>query len=376
MLVGVAAAVDACLPVIEAALQLGAQLLLVHHGLFWSGVQMIAGGVFRKLKLAMDHDLAIYSAHRSLDVRPPSSSSKLGGFPRASSPCNTIHALSSASADATLGFDSDQTCERSAELALQRTVFCDTMIQVMKARTKIPPTQEMKRAPLVYCVSHCLLFTGLPREDIDTVAELGIVRNLGKGDYVFRQGDPCHGFYLVQRGSINLHRVVADGREKVIHIFRENESFAEGAMSMPGGYPADARAEEPTQLLMFGKAEFLGLLRQRPDLSLCMMGSLAAHNRLLLSKLEDLTSKDVESRLADWLLKRCQKPCADAPAEVRLTVTKRVLAAELGTAAETLSRALAHLRQLGLLDANGRQLVVPNLRELERFLQARITSYR
>ncbi len=66
----VAAAVDACLPVIEAAVQSGAQLLLVHHGLFWSGVQMTAGGVFRKLKLAMDHDLAIYSAHLPLDVHP------------------------------------------------------------------------------------------------------------------------------------------------------------------------------------------------------------------------------------------------------------------------------------------------------------------
>ncbi len=66
----VAAAVDACLPVIEAACSAGVDLLVVHHGLFWQGAQRIEGPLYRKLKLAMDHDLAIYSAHLPLDVHP------------------------------------------------------------------------------------------------------------------------------------------------------------------------------------------------------------------------------------------------------------------------------------------------------------------
>lgn len=66
----IVASVDACLPVIEEACSLGADLLVVHHGLFWQGAQRIEGAVYRKLKLAMDHDLAIYSAHIPLDVHP------------------------------------------------------------------------------------------------------------------------------------------------------------------------------------------------------------------------------------------------------------------------------------------------------------------
>lgn len=66
----VAAAVDACLPVIEQACASGVNLLVVHHGLFWQGVQRIEGALYRKLKLAMDHDLAIYSAHLPLDRHP------------------------------------------------------------------------------------------------------------------------------------------------------------------------------------------------------------------------------------------------------------------------------------------------------------------
>ena len=66
----IAAAVDACLPVIEQACAAGVNLLVVHHGLFWQGAQRIEGALYRKLKLAMDHDLAIYSAHLPLDVHP------------------------------------------------------------------------------------------------------------------------------------------------------------------------------------------------------------------------------------------------------------------------------------------------------------------
>ncbi|MEM9281486.1 MAG: Nif3-like dinuclear metal center hexameric protein [Verrucomicrobiota bacterium] len=66
----VAAAVDASLPVIHEACRRGVDLLVVHHGLFWQGAQKIEGAVYEKLKTAMDHDLAIYSAHIPLDVHP------------------------------------------------------------------------------------------------------------------------------------------------------------------------------------------------------------------------------------------------------------------------------------------------------------------
>ena len=66
----IVAAVDACLPVVKAAIEREADLLVVHHGMFWSGAQPITGSLFEKLKLAMDHGLAIYSSHIPLDVHP------------------------------------------------------------------------------------------------------------------------------------------------------------------------------------------------------------------------------------------------------------------------------------------------------------------
>ena len=66
----IGAAVDASLPVFEKAIAEGVDLLVVHHGLFWQGAQKITGSHYRKLKLAFDHNLAVFSVHIPLDVHP------------------------------------------------------------------------------------------------------------------------------------------------------------------------------------------------------------------------------------------------------------------------------------------------------------------
>src|SRR5690606_3629013 len=66
----VAAAVDASLPVVEAAVAQGADLLVVHHGMFWQGARPVTGAFYRKIRTAIEGGLAIYSAHLPLDVHP------------------------------------------------------------------------------------------------------------------------------------------------------------------------------------------------------------------------------------------------------------------------------------------------------------------
>src|SRR5215472_59388 len=66
----IAAAVDASLRTIEGAIAADANFLIVHHGLFWSGVQPIVGGRYERLRLLIEHDIAVYSAHLPLDLHP------------------------------------------------------------------------------------------------------------------------------------------------------------------------------------------------------------------------------------------------------------------------------------------------------------------
>jgi len=64
----VVSAVDASLPVIRKAVESGADLLVVHHGMFWQGAKPLTGAFYEKVKLAMDGGMGIYSAHIPLDI--------------------------------------------------------------------------------------------------------------------------------------------------------------------------------------------------------------------------------------------------------------------------------------------------------------------
>lgn len=66
----VAAAVDASEQTIREAARRGCRLLLVHHGLFWDGAGPIQGRRYRRLKLLIENDMAVYSAHLPLDAHP------------------------------------------------------------------------------------------------------------------------------------------------------------------------------------------------------------------------------------------------------------------------------------------------------------------
>jgi CRP/FNR family transcriptional regulator, dissimilatory nitrate respiration regulator len=227
---------------------------------------------------------------------------------------------------------------------------------------------DLKMAAIVNSLRSCQLFAGLPPADLNEIASFTNVKAVRKGEYLFHQGHPTLGFYIVQQGAINVHRVNAVGKEQVIHVFRAGESFAEATLASNAGYPGDARAVEASQVLLIQKAAFLDLLKHRPELALRMLGSMSVHLRVLVGQLEDLTLKDVETRLANWLVKRCPHPDQSKPVQVELTMTKRVLAAELGTVSETFSRTLAKFREKNLVGVKGKTITVLNPSKLLELL--------
>jgi dinuclear metal center YbgI/SA1388 family protein len=66
----IAAAVDVSRRTIDGVLERRANLLLVHHGIFWGGVQPITGVVYDRLRRLITNDVAVYSSHLPLDAHP------------------------------------------------------------------------------------------------------------------------------------------------------------------------------------------------------------------------------------------------------------------------------------------------------------------
>ena len=112
---------------------------------------------------------------------------------------------------------------------------------------------------------------------------------------------------------------------------------------------------------------FLEFLQQKPEVALCLLRSMSGHLCRLIDLLDDLTLKDVKTRLARWLLRRCPDPESAEPCTFQLKTTKRLLAAKLGVASETLSRAAARFRARNLPVIKGRTVTLPCPTKLARF---------
>ena len=66
----VAAAVDFSSRVVAAAVQEKADLIVLHHGMFWSGLKPITNAAYARLRMLIDNDIAVYSSHLPLDRHP------------------------------------------------------------------------------------------------------------------------------------------------------------------------------------------------------------------------------------------------------------------------------------------------------------------
>jgi dinuclear metal center YbgI/SA1388 family protein len=67
---GVASAVDFSTRAIEGTIEAGANLLIVHHGMFWNGMGQLRGPAYRRLRLLFENNVAVYSSHLPLDRHP------------------------------------------------------------------------------------------------------------------------------------------------------------------------------------------------------------------------------------------------------------------------------------------------------------------
>src|SRR5437879_2175367 len=126
---------------------------------------------------------------------------------------------------------------------------------------------ELRQTAIANTLRRCELFADMPADALNGVAGITVRKSLAKGEYLFMEGAPVRGFYVVQKGAVKLHRLNPQGQEQVFHIVRPTECFAEESILSGAGYPADASATEDSTILLVQRTEFLGLLKHQPELA-------------------------------------------------------------------------------------------------------------
>lgn len=216
------------------------------------------------------------------------------------------------------------------------------------------------------------LFEQLTVEQRARVLAAGHERTLARGEIVFHEGEQAEALFVVLSGQVKLVRYSPKGRELLLHLVHPGQTFAEAALFSGNTYPATAEVMEPSHVWSLPRAALADLLREGPELALAMLGSVSMWTRKLASKLELLTQRRVEERVALYLIARAGPGEIQPGDTIQLAEARNLIAAQCGTAPEVLSRTFRRLEEDGILEAAPHHVTVVDpdkLRSLAEWLE-------
>lgn len=222
------------------------------------------------------------------------------------------------------------------------------------------------------------LFAHLDDDQLARLAGVAQPRMLGADETLFLQGDEADAFYLLAAGRLKVFKLLRDGRTATVRHVEEGQTFAEAALFQET-YPSSTETITDCLVYRFDKPQTLALLLAEPRLAVNLLAAMAHLLGLLNRRVEELLLP-VPARLARYLLARADEQLepattvaspADAPRVIRLPVSKRELAARLGTVPETLSRTFDRFKRAQVIRMSGdhRLIEILSFEQLHRLAQ-------
>jgi len=218
------------------------------------------------------------------------------------------------------------------------------------------------------CVTRVPVFASLSAQDQQRVEELARPTHLKAGETAYRADDDLSQLMVLHTGRLKIFRLSADGSEQLIRVLGPGDFTGETSV-FTGQRPDDyASALDECQLCVFRHDDLEGLIRRHPEIGLRMLARVSARLSDTEHRLNSLTSRDVESRLADYLL-GLSTTWRGGAATVTLPLAKKDVASLLDTTPESLSRALKSLAGQGLIVIGaGRSVSITQSDRLQQFV--------
>lgn len=229
-----------------------------------------------------------------------------------------------------------------------------------------------ERIDLAAVLGRTALLSGLSQPELQMLAARTTRKLLGAGELLFSEGDPCNGLHIIARGKVRIFKTSMSGREQVLAMNTPGESVAELPVFDGGPFPASAAAIEETEIAYISRRDFQAYCMEHPEVALKVLQMVGARLRRLVGIIEELSFTTIRQRLIAMLVKLAQDQGrkTDRGIEFLLPASHQELANQLGTVRELISRNLMRLQAEGLLNVEGRQIVVKDIKGLSTLLEA------
>ncbi len=212
------------------------------------------------------------------------------------------------------------------------------------------------------------LFSTLSPEDLAQVATVTVERRFSRGDIIILAGQEGGALYFVRKGLVKIFRTSEEGKEQTLRLMSEGHTFNDVPALDGGPNPASAMAMAPTEVYVTSGAELRRLIRERPEIALATVHTLATALRALVGLVDDLSFRHVRARVAKILIEQGQEG-VEAGQPPRRRLTQQEIAAMAGTAREMVGRAIKELEAAGAIRSEHGHITVVSRERLQMLAQ-------
>jgi CRP/FNR family cyclic AMP-dependent transcriptional regulator len=224
------------------------------------------------------------------------------------------------------------------------------------------------------------LFADLKEKELTALVDDFCLREYGKGEIIFHQGDHSRELYVVVRGKVRVFKTSPVGDETSISIFSTRDIIGEFSTIDDQSRSATAKAMEDCTVLEMAQDRFLQRMREMPDLALGMARLLASKVRWTAAYAETIAQFDAAGRLLHILLLYNEQFGEEIePGKqyvLDLSLNQTGLASLVGARREWINRILRDWHKRGLVEYDAGKVIILDLPAVERERDGRIEACR
>lgn len=209
-------------------------------------------------------------------------------------------------------------------------------------------------------------FAGLNDSELEAVKERMFEQVAERNDMILLEGETAEAIYFVVSGVVKVFKTSVEGKEQTLCLIRAGESFNDVPILDGGPNLASAVAMTPVVLYGMTRADLNSLLIKVPRVAMNTIMVLSKKVRHFVSMVEDLSFRDVTSRVAKLLLEYATDHGDSEGPAPRPRLTQQEMAAIVGTAREVVGRSLKALEEEGAIRMERHRIIVTNKKALQR----------
>ncbi len=210
-------------------------------------------------------------------------------------------------------------------------------------------------------------FNGLKYEIICSILEYVTVKNISKGEYLFRAGDVCNYLYIIKEGLIEIFQLGEDGKKFILHHANKGAFLGDTILFNKGRHEAHACAKEKAEVLVVEKKGLESLIYDFPEIGISMLMDFGSRIKNLKSLVSEIALNDVKKRIVRMILELVRDGSFDGENTVKITdiPTQDEMAYRIGTVREVLCKGLHKLEKANLIQVKRNMIIVNDIDKLK-----------